>query len=121
VAKKTTEGHSKLEIIRCLKRLGRQADRDPMCGIGTTLVEAVHHGRRALEVEYEPHWVQVTRANLKLARHAGIQHDEQVYHGDARQLATLLLPAQYLGQIGLVVTSPPYGPTTHGRVSTTPR
>src|SRR5438874_1441835 len=29
---------------------------DPMCGIGTTLVEAVHADRMALGVEYEPHW-----------------------------------------------------------------
>jgi DNA modification methylase len=28
---------------------------DPMCGIGTTLVEAVHLGRHAIGVEYEPH------------------------------------------------------------------
>jgi tRNA G10 N-methylase Trm11 len=92
---------------------------DPMCGIGTTLVEALHHDRRAIGVEYEPHWVHVTQANLELARQAGLKHDGQVFHGDARQLATLLR-AQYRGQIGLVVTSPPYGPTTHGRVSATP-
>jgi len=92
---------------------------DPMCGIGTTLVEAVHHGRRAIGVEYEPHWVHITRANLALARHANVEHEGQVFHGDARQLATLL-PAHYRGQIALVVTSPPYGPTTHGRVSATP-
>ena len=35
---------------------------DPMCGIGTTLVEAVHAGRRAVGIEYEPHWVDVARA-----------------------------------------------------------
>src|SRR5919198_4089671 len=29
---------------------------DPMCGIGTSLVEAVHAGRDALGVEYEPRW-----------------------------------------------------------------
>jgi tRNA1(Val) A37 N6-methylase TrmN6 len=92
---------------------------DPMCGIGTTLVEAIHHGRRAIGVEYESHWVHVTRANLQLARHAGADDHGQVFHGDARQLATLL-PAQYRGQIALVVTSPPYGPATHGRVSATP-
>ena len=92
---------------------------DPMCGIGTTLIEAVHHGRRAIGVEYEPHWVHITRANLQLARRDGVDHDGQVYHGDARQLTTLL-SAHYRGQVGLVVTSPPYGPTTHGRVSATP-
>ncbi|MEJ7705064.1 MAG: DNA methyltransferase [Geodermatophilaceae bacterium] len=89
---------------------------DPMCGIGTTLVEAVHAGRRAVGVEYEPHWVDVARANLALARDHGVEHDGQVVHGDARQLPTLL-PASYRGQVALVVTSPPYGPSTHGQVA----
>jgi hypothetical protein len=31
---------------------------DPMCGIGTTLVEAVHADRDAVGVEYEPRWGQ---------------------------------------------------------------
>ena len=92
---------------------------DPMCGIGTTLIEAVHQDRRALGVEYEPHWVQVTRANLDLAHQAGIEHDGQVFHGDARQLAALL-PPEHLGQAALVVTSPPYGPSTHGQVTAAP-
>ncbi|MCU1680192.1 MAG: SAM-dependent methyltransferase [Amycolatopsis sp.] len=92
---------------------------DPMCGIGTTLVEAVHAGRRAVGIEYEPHWVDVARANLDLAREAGVDHDARVFHGDARQLASLL-PAEYVGQAALVVTSPPYGPSTHGQVSVTP-
>jgi hypothetical protein len=92
---------------------------DPMCGIGTTLVEAVHTGRRAVGIEYEPHWVDVTRANLNLARDAGVAHDARVFHGDARQLASLL-PPEYVGQAALVVTSPPYGPSTHGQVSVTP-
>src|SRR5262245_48486118 len=29
---------------------------DPMCGIGTTLIEAVHLGRDAVGTEYEPRW-----------------------------------------------------------------
>src|SRR5438046_1073505 len=40
---------------------------DPMCGIGTTLVEAVHLGRRAVGVEYEQRWVDIARTNLALA------------------------------------------------------
>src|SRR5205823_7851201 len=32
---------------------------DPMCGIGTTLVEAVHLGRDAIGVEYEGRWADV--------------------------------------------------------------
>ncbi|MCP2261311.1 DNA methylase [Streptoalloteichus tenebrarius] len=42
---------------------------DPMCGMGTTLVEAIHTGRRALGVEYERHWVGITRANLAHVGH----------------------------------------------------
>jgi hypothetical protein len=92
---------------------------DPMCGIGTTLVEAIHLNRRAIGVEYEPHWVTVTNANLQLATKHGIQHQAQVVQGDARQLATLL-PPTYLDQAALVVTSPPYGSSTHGRVAAEP-
>ncbi|MFT7837759.1 DNA methyltransferase [Saccharothrix sp. BKS2] len=92
---------------------------DPMCGIGTTLVEAVRLGRRAIGVEYEPHWVEVAQANLELAREQGIDHDARVFQGDARQLLTLL-PQQYVGQAALVVTSPPYGPSTHGQVAVAP-
>ncbi len=92
---------------------------DPMCGIGTTLVEAVHAGRRAVGIEYEPHWVDVARANLALAHTAGVEHDGRVFHGDARQIASLL-PPEYLGQAALVVTSPPYGPSTHGQVAVSP-
>lgn len=96
---------------------------DPMCGIGTTLVEAVRLGRRAVGVEYEPHWVEVANANLDVAREQGVGGeqgtDAQVFHGDARQLITLL-PTEYVGQVALVVTSPPYGPSTHGQVSVAP-
>lgn len=92
---------------------------DPMCGIGTTLVEALHLGRRAVGVEYEPHWVDVIDANLALARAAGVDHEGRVYRGDARQLAALLPPA-YVGQAALVVTSPPYGTSTHGQVAVAP-
>ncbi|MGH3573198.1 MAG: TRM11 family SAM-dependent methyltransferase [Pseudonocardiaceae bacterium] len=92
---------------------------DPMCGIGTTLIEALHLHRAAVGVEYEPHWVEVTRANLELTREASIEYSGQVFHGDARQLATVL-PPTYLGQVALVVTSPPYGPSTHGQVTAAP-
>lgn len=92
---------------------------DPMCGIGTTLVEAIHARRRAVGVEYEPHWVDVSRANLALAHDAGVEHEGRVFHGDARQLAALL-PPEYIGQVALVVTSPPYGPSTHGQVAVAP-
>ena len=37
---------------------------DPMAGIGSTLVEAVHLGRDAIGVEYEPQWADLGRANI---------------------------------------------------------
>ena len=33
---------------------------DPMCGIGTTLVEAVHLGRDGLGIEYEDRWASAS-------------------------------------------------------------
>jgi SAM-dependent methyltransferase len=90
---------------------------DPMAGSGTTLVEAIDAGRRAVGVEYEPHWVDVARANLELARERGHEVEAEVVPGDARQLPHLL-PEKYRGQVALVVTSPPYGPSLHGQVVT---
>ena len=37
---------------------------DPMCGIGTTLVEAIHLGRNAVGIELEPRWASLATANL---------------------------------------------------------
>ncbi|WP_084515450.1 TRM11 family SAM-dependent methyltransferase [Nocardia acidivorans] len=92
---------------------------DPMCGTGTTLVEALHLGRRALGCEYETRWAVVARANIDLARTAGYDADAAVYCGDARRLDSVL-PADYLGMVDLVITSPPYGDSTHGHVKTKP-
>lgn len=92
---------------------------DPMCGIGTTLVEAVRSGRDAVGVEYEHRWVNVTQANLDLAHATGTTSIGQVIRGDARHL-TDVLPDNLHGRVALVVTSPPYGPATHGHVDTIP-
>ncbi|BCK53935.1 MULTISPECIES: TRM11 family SAM-dependent methyltransferase [Nocardia] len=92
---------------------------DPMCGIGTTLVEALHRGRRAIGVEYETRWADLARTNIDLAYGAGIDLDAAVYQGDARKLPTLL-PADLRGQVDLVITSPPYGDSTHGHVRVKP-
>ena len=43
----------------------------------------------------------------------------EVWRGDARHLHTVL-PDSYRGRVALVVTSPPYGPSTHGQVSAVP-
>ncbi|MBD2896238.1 hypothetical protein amrb99_51820 [Actinomadura sp. RB99] len=89
---------------------------DPMCGIGTTLVEAVHQGRDAIGMEYEAHFAQMAAANLRHARAQGATGTAQVVHGDARNIATAL--AEREGRAALVLTSPPYGSTTHGHVRT---
>ena len=79
---------------------------DPMCGIGTTLVEAAALGRRAVGVELEARWANLARANLTHALPPEQANLGEVRQGDARQLTSLL--ADVAGQVDLVVTSPPY-------------
>jgi hypothetical protein len=86
---------------------------DPMCGIGTSLVEAVHLGRTGIGVEYENRWARLAAANLEHAETQGATGDGEVIRGDARHLPDLL-PAHVHGQVALVITSPPYGPSVHG-------
>ncbi|MBB4738325.1 DNA modification methylase [Actinoplanes octamycinicus] len=89
---------------------------DPMCGIGTTLVEAVHAGRDAVGVEYESRWSDIADANIKHAHAQGATGRAGVIRGDATSILSLV-PAALTGQVALVVTSPPYGPTVHGLVN----
>src|SRR6266498_724155 len=63
---------------------------DPMCGIGTTLVEAATSGRRSVGVELEPRWADLARKNLALALPAGRAGLGEVRAGDARRLPELL-------------------------------
>jgi hypothetical protein len=88
---------------------------DPMAGIGTTPVEAIHLARNAIGIEYEPRWARLAEANLAHARDHGATGQAQIVRGDARQLPHLL-PDELCGAVALVVTSPPYGPSTHGHV-----
>ncbi len=86
-----------------------------MCGIGTTLIEAIHLGRDAIGVEYEPRWAHIAAANITCARRHGAAGEAEVIRGDARQIPALL-PAGMAGRVALVVTSPPYGRSVHGQV-----
>jgi DNA methylase len=52
---------------------------DPMCGIGTTVVEAVHLGRDGLGVDFEPRWAALAQANVDLARSQGARRPAGTY------------------------------------------
>ncbi|MFE0760201.1 TRM11 family SAM-dependent methyltransferase [Streptomyces smyrnaeus] len=88
---------------------------DPMCGIGTTLVEAQHLGRQAIGIEYEPRWAHLAALNAASAQRHGATASGEVICGDAQQMRRLL-PAEHHGRVAMVLTSPPYGPSAHGRV-----
>jgi tRNA G10 N-methylase Trm11 len=90
---------------------------DPMAGIGTTMVEAMHLDRHGVGVEYEARWAALAAVNIALASKSGAPGTGEVYTGDSRNLATLL-PSSVRGTVALVITSPPYGPSTHGHVRT---
>jgi hypothetical protein len=92
---------------------------DPMCGIGTTLVEAIHLGRHAIGVELEARWATLAADNLNYARRHGATGQATVITADARQLASLVDPT-VVGQVALVLTSPPYGRSVHGQVTARP-
>jgi tRNA G10 N-methylase Trm11 len=88
---------------------------DPMCGIGTTLVEAIHLDRDAIGVELEPRWAAIARGNAVVAREQGASAHALCLGGDARRLGRGLLD-ELAGQVPLILTSPPYGPSLHGQV-----
>jgi modification methylase len=93
---------------------------DPMCGIGTTLVEAIHLSRHAIGVELEARWADLARANTTHARSCGAAGTATVVTGDAQQLPSLLDPELVGRGVALVLTSPPYGVSIHGQVTARP-
>jgi modification methylase len=93
---------------------------DPMCSVGTSLVEAVLAGRSAFGVDLEAQWVAHASANIDAALRErpseGVR--AEVVQGDAADLADLLEQQHLVGQASLVLTSPPYGAVTHGQPDT---
>ncbi|MGH3636298.1 MAG: hypothetical protein ACRDTS_19875 [Mycobacterium sp.] len=53
-------------------------------GIGTTVIEAIHLGRDAIGVEYEPRWAVIAADGIALARRHGAAGHGEVICGDAR-------------------------------------
>lgn len=91
---------------------------DPMCGSGTTLVEAIHQGRHGVGIEYEPSWAQLSSDNISHAHTRGATGEATVACGDARTILPILETRlqQRKQRVRLVLTSPPYGPSVHGQV-----
>ncbi|GAA1115420.1 site-specific DNA-methyltransferase [Nocardiopsis exhalans] len=89
---------------------------DPMCGIGTTLVEAAHLGRRGVGIELEPKWASIARLNLETAIIQGATGEGQVHTGEGAETALRLGCSSLAGKVSLVLTSPPYGSMTHGQI-----
>ncbi|WP_239160950.1 TRM11 family SAM-dependent methyltransferase, partial [Virgisporangium ochraceum] len=73
---------------------------DPMAGIGTVIVEAMHLGRHGIGVEYEPRWTALAADNIRLATTHGATGTGEVYQGDSTQLPALL-PASLRGSVAL--------------------
>jgi len=86
---------------------------DPMCGIATTLVEAIHQDRRAIGVELEPRWAALAAKNIEHARSQGASGQAMVLEDDARRLGHGVLD-ELAGKVSLILTSPPYADTTLG-------
>ncbi len=80
---------------------------DPMCGIATTLVEAIHQDRRAIGVELEPRWAALAAKNIEHAREQGAGEQALVLQDDARRLGHGVLD-ELAGTVSLILTSPPY-------------
>jgi modification methylase len=95
---------------------------DPLCGIGTTVIEAIHLGRHGLGVELEPRWGALANANIAHAHDQGATGCAGVIVGDARHLPHLLnrrargfldrtgdcVARLGVGVADLILTSPPY-------------
>ncbi len=80
---------------------------DPMCGIGTSVVEGAAIGRQCIGVDLEPRWIEVAKANVDHALTAEQRRHADIRVGDVRSLADSL--GSEFGNINLIVTSPPYG------------
>jgi SAM-dependent methyltransferase len=89
---------------------------DPLCGAGTTLVEALHLGRSAVGIDIDPHWASAARENVTRAYHRGVGGYGHVISADATRLHAVLPPPyleQMRGRVTLLLTGWPAGPPLH--------
>ncbi|MEV4201087.1 TRM11 family SAM-dependent methyltransferase [Micromonospora globbae] len=78
---------------------------DPFVGCGTTVVEAVYAARRAIGVDIDPRWVELTERNLRYAHRHGATGAGWIEHHDARYLSPV--PRRLRGVVDLVLATPP--------------
>ena len=93
------------QIVKTYSRPG-DLGVDPLCGIGTTVVEAAALGRRCIGIELEPRWAQLAIANLDAILPQASRSLGEMRAGDALQLGSLI--GEHAGKVDLVATSPPY-------------
>ncbi len=81
---------------------------DPMAGVGTTVIEAVKLGRKAIGIEYEEKFVKLCRRNLELtkAKQKGMIGKGAFIRGDARKLTECL--TKHIERIDSIIFSPPF-------------
>lgn len=88
---------------------------DPMAGIGTTLVEAVHLGRNACGMEIEERYFHIMAQNLEIAKRGGATGHFHIHLGDARRISgELVLPPGTGHRVNGIIFSPPYGAAQSG-------
>jgi hypothetical protein len=78
---------------------------DPFVGCGTTMVEAIHAGRRAVGADIDPRWVELAIRNVQYAHRCGAAAAAIVGHKDARHLGSL--PRRMRGSVDLVLATSP--------------
>lgn len=78
---------------------------DPFSGAGSTAKAAIPLGRRAICVDQNKHYVELTKRSCRGLKngHGPDFEPLEVIHGDSRNLMTIAD-----NSVGLVVTSPPY-------------
>ena len=89
---------------------------DPLCGAGTTLVEALYLGRAAVGVDIDPVWASAARENITASYRQGVGGYGHVLTADASRLPDALPPPyldQIRGRVKLLLTDWPAGPPSH--------
>ena len=83
---------------------------DPFLGTGSTVIAAERVGRKGIGIELQKKYVDITKERLK-SEHLKSEPITSglIIQGDSQKINSLW-KKHHLPEIGLVITSPPYGP-----------